>query len=298
MKYDFEQVDVFTRERFAGNPLAVFTDAAGLSHDDMQRIAREMNLSETTFVTPSKLADCVARYFIFTPDREMPFAGHPTIGTSYVLARAGRLPAGASSFKLEAGVGPVGIRFEGDARDPEALFFDSPPVEFGSRCENRAGIAAALGVKVSDLLATAPVEEAGCPVKYAYIGLASPAVVDAVQINPRAFFDALGNPSIDGAYVFALRKEEPRVYSRFLVFSGAGAWEDPATGSAACPLAAYLVRHDLVEDAPTVKFVIEQGTHMGRQSFLRVAVTRRGQDALRIEIGGSAVFVLSGTLTM
>lgn len=298
MDYRFEQVDVFTRERFAGNPLAVFTDGAGLSHDDMQRIAREMNLSETTFVTPSKRADCIARYHIFTPDREMPFAGHPTIGTAYVLARAGRIPNGAASFKLEAGVGPVPIRLEGDGRDPSALFFNSPPVEFGKRCEHRDAIAAALSLQPSDLLAAAPIEEAGCPVKYAYVALASTGAVDAAQVNPKPFFDALGNPSIDGVYVFALREREPRAYSRFLVFSGSGVWEDPATGSAACPLAAYLVRHHLLNDAPVVTFTIEQGTRMGRQSFLHATANRKGDEAERIEIGGSAVFVLSGSMTM
>lgn len=298
MEYRFEQVDVFTRTRFAGNPLAVFTDGRGLADGDMQRIAREMNLSETTFVTPSERADCVARYRIFTPDWEMPFAGHPTVGTAYVLARAGMVPPGATAFSLEANVGPVPIRLEGDPRNPDALFFNSPRVEFGARFEDRAGIAAALSVPPTALLPQAPVEEAGCPVKYAYVGLASPAVVDAVAVNSQAFFAALGKPKIDGVYVFALRPHEPRVYSRFLVFSGAGTWEDPATGSAACPLAAYLVRHRLLEDAPPIAFVIEQGTHMGRQSFLHATVVHRHGDIDSIEIGGSAVFVLSGTLEM
>lgn len=298
MEYCFEQVDVFTRERFAGNPLAVFTEAQGLSSADMQRIAREMNLSETTFVTPSRVPGCVARYHIFTPDREMPFAGHPTVGTAYVLARKGLIPRGASQFSLEAAVGPVPIRFEGPHDNPKALFFTSPPVEFGPRCDDREAVASALGVRVADLLPNAPVQEAGCPVKYAYVGLASTQSVDAVQVNPRAFFDAIGDPKVDGAYVFALRPQEPRVYSRFLVFGSAGTSEDPATGSAACPLAAYLVRYGLVEEAAALRFVIEQGTQMGRQSFLHAAVTRRDGAIEKIEIGGSAVFVLSGTLPM
>src|SRR5579864_5352680 len=141
MHYHFEQVDVFTKKRFAGNPLAVFTDAQGLSPEDMQQIAREMNLSETTFVVPSTISDCVARYIIFTPDNELPFAGHPTVGTAYVLARLGKVPSGSDTLNLEAKVGKVAVRIEGASNNPSALFFRSPPIVFGSRCDQRAAVA-------------------------------------------------------------------------------------------------------------------------------------------------------------
>src|ERR1700737_3193034 len=152
MQYQFEQVDVFTTKRFEGNPLAVFTDADGLTHDQMQLIAREMNLSETTFVVPSTRPDCIARYHIFTPGQELPFAGHPTLGTAYVLARSGRVPSGATSFNMEAKVGVVPVRIEGTTADPKALFFTSPEVRFGPSYENRARIAEALNVGEDDLL--------------------------------------------------------------------------------------------------------------------------------------------------
>ena len=156
MMYRFEQVDVFTKERFAGNPLAVFTDARGLSPDQMQLIAREMNLSETTFVVPSSRPECVARYHIYTPGRELPFAGHPTVGTAYVLARSGRVPASSTSFNLEAKVGAVAVRVEGATSDPEALFFTSPEVIFGPKYENRARIAEALNIAEGDLMPGVP----------------------------------------------------------------------------------------------------------------------------------------------
>jgi len=298
MEYSFEQVDVFTTRRFAGNPLAVFTDAKGLSHDDMQHIAREMNLSETTFVVPSERADCVARYFIFTPDKEMPFAGHPTVGTAYVLARRGLVPNGSRVLNLEAAVGKVPVQINGTRDNPDSLFFTSPKVEFGPLCDDRAGIAAALGVAPSDLLAGAPVQEAGCPVKYAYVGLGSRAAVDAVDVTQRRFVDTLGDPQVDGAYVFALDARMRTAYSRFLVFTGGTVWEDSATGSAASPLGAYLVRHRLLEGSAPYEFVIEQGTKMGRQSFLTVRISSDDAGAQKIEVGGSAVFVLSGLLTM
>jgi trans-2,3-dihydro-3-hydroxyanthranilate isomerase len=133
MDYHFEQVDVFTKRRFAGNPLAVFTDGRALSPSDMQQIAREMNLSETTFIVPPTQPECVAKYYIFTPDQELPFAGHPTVGTAFVLARLNASRSQSGTMNLEAAVGKVAVRLEGRKDDPETVFFTSPPVKFGSR---------------------------------------------------------------------------------------------------------------------------------------------------------------------
>lgn len=298
MKYHFEQVDVFTKERFAGNPLAVFTDAQGLSTEDMQRVAREMNLSETTFVVPSTMPECIARYFIFTPDDEMPFAGHPTVGTAYVLARLGKVPSGSNTLHLEAEVGKVAVRIEGASDDPSALFFTSPPIVFGSSCNDRAAVAEALGVGESDLLLDAPVEEAGCPVLHPYVGLRHPELVDSAIVNQKLFAKAMNDHKTSGVYIFAPGREANRIYARFFSFTKAGTIEDPATGSAASPLAAYLFRHNLLGVSDKSAFVVEQGTNMGRQSFLTVSLTHRGQATDKIEVGGSAVSVLSGTLVL
>ncbi len=298
MKYQFEQVDVFTKERFAGNPLAVFTDAQGLSTEDMQQIAAEMNLSETTFVVPSKDRDCIARYFIFTPDDEMPFAGHPTVGTAFVLARLGKIPSGSNMLYLEAKVGRVGVRIEGASDNPSALFFTSPPVVFGSHYDRRAAVAEALGVREPDLLATAPVEDAGCPVLHPYVGLATPELVDSVAVNEKLLRAAMHGSKTSGVYIFAPKREANGFYARFFSFTKAGTIEDPATGSAASPLAAYLLRHGLLRSGGASEFTIEQGTKMGRQSFLTVSLTHQGQTINKIEVGGSAVPVLSGTLVM
>src|SRR6185369_14325216 len=111
-EYAFVQVDVFTDRLFGGNPLAVFLDARGLEDGEMQAIARENNLSETTFVLPATRPDCAARVRIFSPSRELPFAGHPTLGTAWVLATRGRLAAGAARLALEEGIGPVPVEFE------------------------------------------------------------------------------------------------------------------------------------------------------------------------------------------
>lgn len=298
MGYRFEQVDVFTSKRFAGNPLAVFTDASGLSHPQMQPIAREMNLSETTFVVPSTRTDCVARYHIFTPGRELPFAGHPTVGTAYVLVHSGRVPKAATSFMIEAEVGAVEVRLEGSPSDPSALFFSSPEVIFGPKYENRARLAEALNLTEADLLPGAPLEQAGCPVFHLNVGVATPQLVDRVILNNALFERLVGGVECDGIYVFAPTSEANHFYARLLCSESVGVVEDPATGSAASPLGAYVVRYGLVSGADDIEILIEQGVKMGRQSFITVRVHRDGPTPRRIEVGGGVVPVLTGELNI
>jgi trans-2,3-dihydro-3-hydroxyanthranilate isomerase len=297
MEYQFEQVDVFTKRRFAGNPLAVFTDAAELTHEHMQLIAREMNLSETTFVVPSTRPDCVARYHIFTPGRELPFAGHPTLGTAFVIARTRRAIT-SSAFCLEAKVGAVPVRFEACASDQNSIFFTSPAVNFGNLHENRAQVAETLNLREADLLPGAPIQLTGCPELHVNVGLLTPELVDSAIMNGALFSRLFANEQVDGVYIFAPAHEPNRFYARLLSFENGSVVEDPATGSAASPLGAYLVRYGLVGAQDTTEIVIEQGTKMGRQSFINVRVSRHGQAIDRIDVGGSVVPVLTGTLTI
>ena len=296
MIYRFEQVDVFTQQRFAGNPLAVFTDAAGLKAEQMQLIAREMNLSETTFVMASSNPACVARYHIYTPGRELPFAGHPTLGTAFVLARAGRVAAGTSTFNLEAKAGVIAIRLSDETASPRELFFSIPEVVFGPKYENRERVAEALNVKPSDLLSGAPLEQIGCPVLHLTVGLNTPADIDRVVLNSPLLGRLLGDEECDGVYVFAPVGTPNHFYCRLLSFDNVGVVEDPATGSAAGPLGAYLVRYGLANGGDVVKIEVSQGVKMGRPSVLHVLVHRDGPRSRRVEVGGSAVFVLQGEL--
>ena len=298
MEYQFEQVDVFTDERFAGNPLAVFTDGRGLTAQQMQLIAREMNLSETTFITPATRTDCVARYHIYTPGRELPFAGHPTIGTAYVLARSGRVPERATSFLLEAKVGAVPLRIIGQVGDPQALFFTSPEVIFGPKYENRARLAEALNLSEDDLLPGAPSEQIGCPVFHLTVGVRSPAVVDRVILNAPLLSRLFGEEDTDGVYVFAPTEQPDRFYARLLCHENTGIVEDPATGSAAAPLGAYLARYGLVPAQSETRIIVIQGVKMGRPSTLDVRVHRDGPDIERVEVGGAVVPVLQGVLSL
>jgi trans-2,3-dihydro-3-hydroxyanthranilate isomerase len=296
--YEFAQVDVFTDRVFGGNPLAVFPEATGLSGVEMQAIAQEMNLAETTFVLSPSRADCVARVRIFTPARELPFAGHPTLGTAYVLAGRGRLPAGGSAA-LEEGVGPVPVRLEGDPVGPSFIWMRHPAATFGPPLEERGAVAAALGLAEPDLLAGAPIMVGSTGVSFLYVPLRDRAAVDRAAADAPALRRVCADPAVVVVFLFAPEPEaDPpagRVYARMFA-PEAGIVEDPATGSASGPLGAYLVRHGLVASADEVRIVSEQGTRMGRQSFLHVRVRRRGERGEEIEVGGGVVPVLEGVL--
>src|SRR5215203_1223282 len=176
-QYRFVQTDVFTDTPYRGNPLAVVLGAEGISDGEMQSIAREMNLSETTFVLPPSRADCAARVRIFTPGVELPFAGHPTIGTATVLAREGLLPAGARTIALEEGIGPVAVTFDGDPAAPAFAWMRHPDATFGPALENRAAFARALSLDESDLLAT-PICSGSTGLPHLYVPLRDKEAVD------------------------------------------------------------------------------------------------------------------------
>ena len=155
-EFEYVQVDVFTEQILAGNGLAVFLDGRGLDDREMQAIAREMNQAETMFVLPATRSECVAAIRIFTPAREVPFAGHPTVGTSWVLATEG-VTKGATRFVLEERIGPVPVEVEGDPARPRFIWMQHRDATFGAEIKNRAGVAAALGLDESDLIAGVPI---------------------------------------------------------------------------------------------------------------------------------------------
>src|SRR5262249_51896310 len=155
--YRLHHVDVFTDRPLAGNQLAVVLDADGIGDDEMQAVACEMNLAETTFVLAPTRPGCAARVRIFTPAREMPFAGHPTIGTAWVLAAEGRVPARAATFALDEVIGAVDVELEGDPTRPLFVWMRHRDATFGAEVTDRGAVAAALGLGERDLLAGAPV---------------------------------------------------------------------------------------------------------------------------------------------
>ena len=296
-RYKFVQVDVFTDRAFGGNPLAVFLDGRGLSDGVMQQIAREMNLSETVFLLPPARAGCAAALRIFTPAREVPFAGHPTIGTAWVLATHG-LARGASRFVLEEKIGPVSVELEGDPAQPDFIWMSQQDAVFDSVLDNRQGVAGALGLTEADLWPGAPIQPVSTGNRFLFVPLRDRDAVDRAVLDVRGILEAMGDRSRMGIFVFTPDRD-PRVgraYSRMFAPHTSGVPEDPATGSASGPLGAYLVRHGLVEKADHVKIVSEQGSKMQRQSFVRIRLEMAGDMITAIKVGGGVVPVLEGLL--
>jgi trans-2,3-dihydro-3-hydroxyanthranilate isomerase len=275
----YQVVDVFTRERREGNPLAVFPDSAGLDTATMQSVARELNLSETVFILPSTRADCAARLRIFTPVREMKFAGHPTVGASFVLLQEGVVPADSSGFVLEEEVGPVPIRVE--QGDRPLIWLTTPPIQEGPTFDS-ALCAASLMLNSTDLLDCAPqLFTAGNP--NVFIPLKDKSAVD------RAWLDASAARKLRGDYpealcFFIFTPTPEGAYSRMFAPEH-GVVEDPATGSATGPLAAYMLKHNLVSGVAGSRFVSEQGTKMLRRSLLHVQL-RGPRGVAGIDVGG------------
>ena len=291
-RYAIHVVDVFTDKPLAGNQLAVVLDAEGIPGDVMQRIAKEMNISETTFVLKPEDPANAARVRIFTPGAELPFAGHPTIGTSWVLFTQGLIPGGALEFKLEEGVGPVAVRAEQGPRGT-VFWMTHPKVSFGAVVSDRAAAAAAVGLSEDDLVPDVPIQVASTGMPFVYVALKDAKAVDSA-VSEKA---QLAKVFTEGVFLFAAVGHD-RLYSRMFSPHVLDIHEDPATGSGSGPLGAFAVRYGLIPRAPAVSITSEQGTKMGRQSFvhIRLAYSEDGDLPSRIEVGGSVVPTLKGEL--
>jgi trans-2,3-dihydro-3-hydroxyanthranilate isomerase len=284
----YRVVDVFTATPLEGNPVAVFPASSDLDPTVMQAIARELNLAETVFVAPATRPGCAVRLRIFTPAREMEFAGHPTIGASWVLQAEGLVPRDSERFLLDEGIGAIPIRIERGT--PSLIWLTTPPVRTGQRYD-AALCAKLLGLASGDLLDLPPQwVSAGNPI--AVIAVKSADAVDQAWLD-RAGQQALQGP--DGvpvcAYVFTPTPDG--AYGRMFAPLH-GVPEDPATGSAMGPLATFMMQHGLV--ARGARFLCEQGTKMGRRSHLHVQ-TGTAENA-PIDVGGSVTPVTEAVMTL
>jgi trans-2,3-dihydro-3-hydroxyanthranilate isomerase len=281
MELHYEVVDVFTSAPLEGNPLAVFTDAAAIDGTLMQKIAKELNLAETAFILPATKPDCDVRVRIFTPSQEMLFAGHPTIGSGFIARKNGFVPRGAMRFVIEENVGPVPIRVESES-DP-LLWLRTPPIS-KQRAFDRAACARAVGLTVDDLVQDVPCEiwTAGNP--NLYIAVRDRAAVDRAAVDTVALRELYAHES-EGVCTFVFAPVAEGAYSRMFA-PELGVPEDPATGSATGPLAAYMIAYALAPSTDDgARFVSEQGTKMGRRSLLHVRLDgERGCNG--IEVGG------------
>jgi trans-2,3-dihydro-3-hydroxyanthranilate isomerase len=272
--------DVFCVRPLEGNPVAVFTDAAGLDGETMQRTARELNLSETVFVFDDhgNGADADAAVRIFTPSVEMPFAGHPVLGTAFVLGTEREL----DSVRLRTGAGivPVTLRRE----DGEVVYGEmDQPIPTWSAFQAERDLLAALGVERVGM----PIEIYDNGPRHVYVGLADADAVAAVSPDMRA----LASVGEFGVSCFAVLDGGARVKTRMFA-PALGVSEDPATGSAAGPLAVHLARHGRAEFGQTIE--IHQGAEIGRPSVLRASVEGSAESVVRVVVGGGAVIVARG----
>ena len=311
--YNFIQLDVFTDRPFCGNPLAVFPEAEGLSDERMQQIAREMNLSETVFVLPSEKEAVLRRLRIFTPSSELPFAGHPVVGTWNCLARDGVVPLpengnGWVSIKHEVGIGVLPVDIEFKEGEPGRVVMTQGKFEIRGEIEDwheQAEIARALGLAREDLDETLPIQAVSTgntmllvPVRsLSDLGNCRPNLPLLDEISKRNDF---AEANATGCYAFTRETIEigqARAHARFFIGQNIG--EDPATGSAAGPLGGYLVYHDAARveaQDGAYRFVIEQGDFIHRPSRIGLEVKGKPGSVEAVRVGGTSVVVARGTL--
>jgi trans-2,3-dihydro-3-hydroxyanthranilate isomerase len=291
MKRRLYTLDVFTTKRFAGNPLAVVTDGDGLSTAKMQAIAREMNLSETVFIQKPTNNRALARLRIFTTTRELPLAGHPVIGTWFLLAELGVVPASEGSVHIlqQTGAGILPVEFTFHNGRVVRVTMTQKPASFKRARFTRAALAETLGLKPSDLAASLPLEFVSTGISNLMVPVSRRSVLPRIHMNMRALAHLISS-SGTMAYCFALGGHG-RVFARGMV--PWGIIEDPATGSAGGSLGAYLVQHGQLR-APE-GLTIMQGVEMGRPSEIQVEImAERGR--LTPKVSGSAVRIFEGEI--
>jgi trans-2,3-dihydro-3-hydroxyanthranilate isomerase len=292
--------DVFTSTPFEGNQLAVYPEPPrDIAVERMQRIAAEMNFSETTFVFPPE-GTGDARMRIFTPGTELPLAGHPTIGTTFALAHEGVIAPGRESFVFELGVGPIPVSLEWDDRGLSFAWMTQLRPSFGAQIADRGGFAAAVGLLPDDL-EDLPIEDVSCGVSFLFVPVKTRAAVDRVEIARRDLARAYEQAKCDDLAVFFFTTDrtgaggDETVYSRMLA-PQFGVSEDPATGGASGPLGSYLLHHGMVSAAQARSMVSLQGVAMKRPSRIHISIDSDGETITRVRVGGRSVLVAEGVL--
>ncbi len=300
MKYEFVTVDVFTSVPFGGNPLAVLPHAEGLSGEQMQKVAREFNLSETAFVLPAETAEGTARVRIFTPAVELPFAGHPTVGTACVLATRGAVDLSAESamVALEEGVGLVEVKvvLRGGKVESCQLTAAQAP-EWGPPVPSRDVLGRLLGVEPGVIRADtiAPIA-VSCGFPFLYVPLVDRAAVGRAALNRQRWEADLAGAWAENICLFAMDAEAEEVDVHMRMFGpGVGIDEDPATGAAATSLAALLGAASGEHDG-RLRWRVEQGIEMGRPSLMDIEADLDAGEITAVRVGGATVPVSEGTI--
>jgi len=288
--FPFTQLDVFTSRALEGNPLAVFPDGRALSDGEMQSIAKEMNLSETTFILPRDAAaekERGTRVRIFTVQEELPFAGHPTLGTAFAL----RGNSGAGEIRLELNVGTIPVRFEDTPGQPSFGEMRQNDPAFG-QIHDLKKVAEATGIPSDDIDPHLPIQTVSTGVPFTVLPLRGLEQIRRLQINQAKATEYLS--ASEAQFFFCVTREtvDPaaRLHARMLFYNG----EDPATGSASGCAAAWMVQHGIAQ--PDERVLIEQGVEMKRPSRIFVRASRGNGRVVNVRVGGNVVEVLRGEL--
>jgi trans-2,3-dihydro-3-hydroxyanthranilate isomerase len=294
-KLSMVQVDVFTDRALTGNSLAVFLDGRGLSTEQMQALAREMNLSETTFILPGDAAeekDRGVRVRIFTVQEELPFAGHPTLGTAFVL-RSQRAPAGATEVRLDLNVGTVPVHFTEKAAQPVFGEMTQRNPEFGATHDVEA-VARLTGLSIADFDSSAPIQTVSTGVPFTIAAVRSLKTLQNLRLDFSRSAEYLA-PSGGKFFYFVCRETvdpKARLHARMLFYGG----DDPATGSAAGCCSAWMVAHGVA--ASDEQVLIEQGLEVHRPSRIFVRASKQDNQVINVRVGGNCVEVLRGEVTI
>ena len=301
-RFRYVTADVFTDVPFGGNQLAVFPDARGIPEHRLLDVTREFNFSETTFVYPPTDAAHTRRLRIFTPGAELPFAGHPTVGTAHVLAAIGEIPLAGDATRIvfEEGVGPVPvlIRAKDGVPDFAQLSVAKLP-EAGPPTPDRAAMAAVLGLEVDDLLDGAWMPQAfSCGLPFTFVALRDIDAVRRSRLRMDAWATTLKDAWSTEVFVFARGGDRPGTDFHARMFAPAlNVPEDPATGSANAALAGYLAARDPRRDG-MLSWRVEQGFEMGRPSILEVEADVVGGRVTGVRVGGASVLVSEGMMSV
>lgn len=300
----FYQADVFTDQPFGGNPVAVIPDAAGLTDQELQQIAREMNLSETVFVLPPTDPVAVAKVRIFTPTQEIPFAGHPIVGAFFVLGTLGRValkePITRLLYECNIGLFPVEVHVL--KRELARVVMSQPQPQFLGAIEQVTDIfevANVLGLAKGVITGTKlPVEVVSTGLPVMIVPVRTLTAVRSIVPNAAAIIDLCGRYGANGMMVFTTMtvEESSTVHTRMFA-SPIGVLEDPATGSASGALGAYLVQYGVVEVGPATQIIAEQGYEVERPSRIVIEVESDDDIIQGVKVGGQAVMIVEGTLT-
>jgi trans-2,3-dihydro-3-hydroxyanthranilate isomerase len=298
-RFRFVQIDVFSSERLKGNPLAVFLDARGLSDSEMQALARETNLSETTFIIPREPAierEQGVKVRIFVPEMEIPFAGHPTLGTAMVLRNrllSSKKDADASTIVLDLQVGKIPVTFTDDSG---AVFGEMKQIDPAfSQTHSRETVASLIGVSPDEISDEWPIQTVSTGLHFGIVPLKRLQTLQSLNPDPRkvkAYFK--DESGVNDFYYITRDTQDPSVdiRARGLYVSG----EDPATGSAAGCAISWLVRNEVAKSGQKVH--IEQGVEMKRPSQIFARADKQGDKVVNVRVGGNAVEVMEGEYSL